>query len=124
MNSLSWMIYLAGVTESVSDMLMVALILCGLAAIASGIAWMVNADCGDDDIADAARKFLFRIPRVAIPAALAFSILPSSNTVYAIAASEMGETALKSETGGKAVKALNAWLDHQIAGDAKKDDAK
>ena len=43
-------------------------------------------------------------------------VVPSQETIYAIAASETGETALKSDTGGKAVQALNAWLDRQIKG--------
>lgn len=45
-----------------------------------------------------------------------FCLFPSSGTIYAIAASEMGERVLTSETGGKAVQALDAWLDRQIAG--------
>ena len=47
--------------------------------------------------------------------------VPSKDTVYAIAASEVGEEIVKSETAGKAVKALNAWLDKQIAPTEKKD---
>jgi hypothetical protein len=44
--------------------------------------------------------------------------IPSRDTMYAIAASEMGEDVLNSETGGKAVEALNAWLDRQITAPA------
>lgn len=40
--------------------------------------------------------------------------LPSKDTMYAIAASEVGESVLNSPTGSKAVQALNAWLDRQI----------
>lgn len=40
--------------------------------------------------------------------------LPSQNTVYAIAASEMGGKLLNSETGNLADQALNAWLKRQI----------
>lgn len=40
--------------------------------------------------------------------------MPSKDTVYAIAASEMGESVLKSETGSLATQALNAWLKKQI----------
>lgn len=45
-----------------------------------------------------------------------FVFVPQKNTVYAIAASEVGEEVLKSETADKAMTALNAWLDRQIAG--------
>lgn len=41
--------------------------------------------------------------------------LPSRETVLAIAASEMGERALQTPTATKAFKALDAWLDKQIA---------
>lgn len=41
-------------------------------------------------------------------------VVPSSDTVYAIAASEMGERVLSSPTAGKALKALDHWLDRQI----------
>lgn len=46
--------------------------------------------------------------------------LPSKETVYAIAASEMGEELLKTPTAAKATKALDAWLDKQIAEQTKK----
>lgn len=120
MNTLSWLIYLAGVADGISVLCVISLIMCGLAALSAGLTWLVNVDyCGDEDIADQAKKFLFKIPRAAIPIGLVCAFIPSSNTIYAIAASEMGERALKSETGGKAVQALNAWLDRQIAGEPK-----
>lgn len=49
-------------------------------------------------------------------AAVLFCAFPASGTLYAIAASEMGERVIQSETGDKAIQALNAWLDRQIAG--------
>lgn len=42
-------------------------------------------------------------------------VFPSAPTLYAIAASEMGEEVIKPPTATKAVKALDAWLDQQIA---------
>jgi uncharacterized membrane protein YiaA len=42
------------------------------------------------------------------------SILPSKNTMYAIAVSEMGEKALASEVGKKAQRALEVWITQQI----------
>lgn len=41
--------------------------------------------------------------------------VPSKNTIYAIAASEYGEEALKAPEASKAREAINAWLDEQIA---------
>lgn len=61
-----------------------------------------------------------KAPLVALGAsALLFCAFPASGTIYAIAASEMGERVVNSETGDKAVKALNAWLDKQISGGTK-----
>lgn len=58
-----------------------------------------------------------KTPLAALSAAVAvFCLFPTSDTIYAIAASEMGEKVVKSETGGKAIQAINAWLDRQIAG--------
>lgn len=47
----------------------------------------------------------------------AAAFCPSSTTVYAIAASQIGEKALQTPLAGKAGDALNAWLDKQIASD-------
>jgi len=52
-------------------------------------------------------------------AAIVFCAFPASGTLYAIAASEMGERVIQSETGDKAIQALNAWLDRQISDKAK-----
>jgi hypothetical protein len=43
------------------------------------------------------------------------AMCPSKTTIYGIAASQMGEQALKTPLAGKAGKALEAWLDKQIA---------
>jgi hypothetical protein len=52
----------------------------------------------------------------AMVAAVVVAVTPGQGTLYAIAASEVGESVLNSETGGKAIEALNSWLDRQIAG--------
>lgn len=133
MNELSWMIYAADVAEGFGKMLAV----CIGASSLSFIGGVIAAGCtaggpvfrsyhDDERKAEMVRFYTWwqnvskRALKIA-PAvfALAFTaqaILPNSGTIYAIAASEMGETVLDSETGGKAVEALNAWLDRQIAG--------
>ena len=42
------------------------------------------------------------------------SIFPSKNTMYAIAASELGQKAVDSELGGKALKAVEQWIYSQV----------
>ena len=122
MNSLSWLIYLASVAGSIGGIavfVMIASILCFLA----GAFVYLNADDYDDDYRgrdDAKRRtWAARMMKQCVGAFVLASVIiivvPGRSTVYAIAASEMGEELLNSETGSKAVKALDAWLDRQIA---------
>jgi uncharacterized membrane protein len=119
MNELSWMIYLAGVVGEVRAAAVITLVLGGLAA--SGVAvfgLLARHDYPED--AEWAVRFHAKCARLWwLPFAIMgfVAITPSEGTIYAIAASEMGEDILNSETGGKAVKALDAWLDKQIEGE-------
>lgn len=130
MNSLSWMIYFAGVADSVSGVFRGIGIAAAIASAATCLlAGFLNFDTPlilsrDDREAverrwernkQLANKAIILLPCVAITTALFASFIPSSKTIYAIAASEMGEDVLKSKTGSKAIKALDAWLDRQIS---------
>ena len=57
-------------------------------------------------------KFKFLI--IPVITLLLTAAIPGKDTMYAIAASEMGEKILKTETAGKVQQALSAWLDAQI----------
>ena len=121
MNSLSWMLYLADVVGSAGKLF-------GIIGFlgAAGFAFATLASLGmmsDGEHEDAARCKTVAgwLAVIGFPSLLLSILAPSSDTIYAIAASEMGETALNSETGGKAVQALNAWLDRQIAGEPETD---
>lgn len=134
MNSLSWMIYLAGVTGSMSTVLTLGALATGGASGACAIIWASTGETPtiwswEDKETKVKAHAAYRakiagfikplICACGVFAAIA-AIIPSSGTIYAIAASETGEDVLKSDTGGKAVKALNAWLDKQIAGEPEK----
>jgi hypothetical protein len=110
MNSLSWMIYLADVAENIGFVCGLMLIL-GLAA--GGICVLFW-----DDIENGKRLIK---PYLITMAVVMFvgTVVPSKEAIYAMAASESGEKILKSETGDKAIQALNAWLDRQIKGEPK-----
>ena len=116
MNGLSWMIYLAGVADVLGGAFSLFATLLGL-GMAFGTFVLIG--CAFDDSISAetkakAAKF-YRRGGVAFAIALIGSAtIPSSNTIYAIAASEYGEKLATSETANKAVRALNAWLDRQI----------
>lgn len=125
MNSLSWMMYLADVAGSVSTVTTLIAVGAGIGGAATVISTAIKVDY--DNIGSHektpcmstgwnAGKGFFKVD---IVAALVASVLPGKDTVYAIAASEMGENLINTPTAGKAVKALDAWLDRQIAGEAK-----
>ena len=113
MNSLSWLIYFAGVTENLQYFLITAGI---LVLFIFGIAFVVMTvnrfDYDDPDH----RPLLFKWLWAPLMAIFVACLCPSSTTLYAIVASEMGEELLNSSTGTKAQQALEAWLDRQIEG--------
>lgn len=125
MNNLSWLLYAADVTGGVNNVLSTASFGTAIGGTATIVGRAIRNDF--DNIRRAEKAPLWKggwkassgFYKVAFACALAASIIPSKTTIYAIAASEMGENVLKSQTGNKAVKALNAWLDKQIAGETK-----
>lgn len=114
MNELSWLIYLAGALNNVG-------VLFGLVAIITGLT------AGFLTLARAIERDQFSPPNglliLCAVAALVASVVPDRNTIYAIAASEMGEKMLETPVANKATKALEAWLDKQIADATSEDDA-
>ena len=111
MNSLSWMFYLAGVVENLGNLLAVGSVISGLCSVFVCMYALIEAE-----------PKAFRWLRLTLPTCALFAILavftPNKDTLYAIAASEVGEEVLKSPETTKARAALNAWLDKQI-GDEK-----
>jgi predicted permease len=81
-----------------------------------GASFLLNEEGADEKAWAIWREATWRSGLTLVASFVIGGALPSQETVYAIAASELGETALKSETGNKAVEALNAWLDRQIGG--------
>jgi len=60
------------------------------------------------------RQVLLLSLTVLLVSATCSSLFPSKNTMYAIAASEMGEKVLTSELGTKAQQAIEVWITQQI----------
>lgn len=114
MNELSWLIYAADVAGSLKGIGWTAAIGGVFVALGtSAVAAMLKGE-GEDEIAARVWRWAKGAMVVVGVSIIPVVIVPSSNTLYAIAASEMGEHVIASETGGKAVEALNAWLDRQI----------
>lgn len=115
MNDLSWFLYFAGVSQGVG---VVSTILGVITILGGGFVFVSYAIGGDFD---EVKQYFGRTVGFAVAMLFIAVIVPSKTTVYAIAASEAGESALQSKTGGKAMKALDAWLDRQISGESEED---
>ncbi len=111
MNSLSWMLYLIEVS---GDVLAVTAFLgwAGLVIGGIGIIWGTilklasEEKARDHKIAIAIRRVATRVFAVGIVAAAIATVIPSERTLYLIAGSELGETAVTSEDGQIIIDAL------------------
>lgn len=140
MNTLSWLIYAADVTDSLNGAAWLSgVVLAGGAAGAAALVRFTGERAAWDEQANDHKRYpsLYRAPEGDRPAApqplkaakpylwlMAASIMvgvvaPSRDTIYAIAASESSEALAKTPTVTKAVKALDAWLDKQIAANSQ-----
>ncbi len=130
MNSLSWFLYLADVIGNFRGIAHPFAFFGGVAFfIAVGVRVVVGglAAAGEDEakafvpLAQTALKY---VTIVFTSACLVLVVAPSTNTLYAIAASEMGEKIVKSESvqgiTDDATKALQQWIKRQIEPETKK----
>lgn len=115
MNQLSWLLYWGNVAGNLGPFLVFAGILIAVIAfvlVILGICFL------SDSSGKEGKSCVVSGVVVALLALVFWSgavFCPSQETVYAIAASQMGEQALKSPIASKATQALTAWLDKQIA---------
>lgn len=121
MNSLSWLIYLADVADALDWYLDVAWFIAFIVTACTLLAGAIMAGDDDADPSPEDWKTWRRILTGAV-GVVAFStvfgaIVPQKETLYAIAASEMGEEIVTSNTANKALNGINAWLDKQIEGE-------
>lgn len=116
MNSLSWLIYLADVVGGMGLVAGISVVVLGVLAAGAAVGIAASADIRDGAGVASCWSFLKKTLCLLLPTAIISVAIPNPNTIYAIAASEMGEEIVKSETAGKAMKALDAWLDRQIDG--------
>lgn len=120
MNNLSWFLYLADVLSNVGFLF----VCIGVIGMTIAAILVLCAVIVDEMRREAAIKFLKWCVGVFCSClALLFlaTLIPSKETMYAIAASELGEEALKTPTANKAIKALDAWLDKQIKENTNED---
>jgi threonine/homoserine/homoserine lactone efflux protein len=136
MNSLSWLIYLASVSGSASS-LFSFLAFMGAVFMVLGVILSILWTDGGFGSGDRERRIKgyedlrasgkSMIPRGILMFAVCgviAALLPGSNTIYAIAASEVGERVITDETvkgiAADSTKALQGWIKKQIEPEAKK----
>lgn len=111
MNNLSWMLYLAGVSGNVQGLMIGVSVALSLFAAICLIVWFMTFESYEAEIHGVMGKSLrYSVPILILCAALV-TLVPSERTFYLIAASEMGEKAVQTETGKKAIAAVNRYLD-------------
>lgn len=112
MNDLSWLLYLGDVAGSLGVAAVSTAILFLLMCCGALILWLHGADFNEDAQKAAAIKWGWKRFFPAMLASTLIAVLiPSKQTIYLIAASEMGERTFQTETGKKALAALNRYLD-------------
>lgn len=121
MNKFSMLLYAAEVCGSLSAFLTLVSALSILGVIIIG-----GISCGTavDDQKPLPIRPIVKATMCALAMLLVTVFIPSKETVYAIAASEMGEQALKSPISQKAQRAIESWLDQQIGDDEAGEEAK
>lgn len=121
MNQLSWLLYAADVVDKVNVTAAIVFVPTVLATIFAAVVSSAHVVDYDEENGSRWAGIAKRCGLTALCIALVTAPIPSKDTIYAIAVSEMGEQALATPLAGKATKALEAWLDKQIAGDEKED---
>lgn len=120
MNQLSWFLYWAGVLPNLATVVIILGIVIILSSlIGFTVLCCIHADsCGNFN----PPVWVWVAPSVGVLSSFvlfsAAALVPPTETFYAIAASQVGEAAMKTPLAGKAGEALTAWLDKQIR-DAK-----
>lgn len=114
MNSLSWFLYFADFAvrfQFISALVMLT------AAFGLGVTFILKTL---EEPAKNSRSLVKGFAIALIVSSSIFCLTPSKNTLYAIAASQLGEKAMESTIGQKTKQALELWIDSQIEGLKKK----
>lgn len=121
MNQLSWLVYLADVCGSIGVLITILVVIFSIFLIC----WVIAYFIGLSNFEEKEWKTWRRCGWFLAPSCLIIFFLgcfiPGKETVYAIAASQVGEQVLKTPLAQKAGQAIEVWLDKQIATNTKKD---
>lgn len=121
MNELSRLIYWADVSGRTGNAIIAFVVIVALVGGVTTIVGFTAAESYSTDSANVPKwrklgfRALFLTPTLMVALIVAAVLAPSRDAMYAIAASQMGERLIATPTANKAVRALDAWLDRQIA---------
>ncbi len=120
MNTLSWLILLAGVTGSVKTFIVMVTILFALMALISVFVFftMIESNAEGDDLKKCGRYFTLFLTLMIFTGSLA-ALTPSRQTVLLIAASQMGEQVLNhprvNQVMDPGIELLTTWMQKETA---------
>jgi len=117
MNSLSWLIYAAEVVSNLKGVLVVAAIgsalVIGICSLVAGL----NAEFGGEE---GEWKKYIRYAWIVVAFALSAAVLPSTKTVYLIAASEAGEAVVTNPDAIEMMTDLKAIIKQRLKDELSK----
>lgn len=121
MNSLSWLIYFASIISGFKALFLFLSIVCCIIIIVAWIARVANPEEYNRHIREAATKWTNwrSIYVYSILFLLACIVIPTSSTMYMIAASELGETVVKSPEAIELFDQLKQLIKQKITEELK-----
>lgn len=124
MNSVSWFLYATDVIGNLRGVALIAACVFGVIFLGTLACVPISeGDCLDIDNRTTWFKFFWRSLSVALIALTISVFFPSKDTMYAIAASQVGEKVIQNEAvqgiATDATKALQQWIKRQITDDKK-----
>lgn len=118
MNNLSWFLYLSDIAGNIQGLCVAIILVIGIITALCFAAYSM-----EENAAAALPLGLKLLFRVIVPAVVIAVLIPQKNTMYAIAASELGDRLAHSPQGQEltsdAMKALQQWIKKQIEPEKK-----
>lgn len=118
MNSLSWFLYFADIIPSIGKFFVTSSIIGAIFVALHTLGIAIHNDCYHNKALYLRKRWIVLV----FVCGLIPTIIPSKNTLYAIAASELGQSAMESKMGTKAMQAIESWIASQIHKVANKKD--
>lgn len=114
MNSLSWLLYLADVVGDLNDLSKLTLVASLFALLAAGTSFLVATSDDEKSLAKDLGYLSKIFCWVAVVAMVLVVVVPSSKTIYLIAASESGEYVATSERSQRILDKIEGVLDDYL----------